>query len=296
MTPRNRAFLDLHIAVFLFGLTAILGALISATPFTLVWWRVFLSSCILLAILYPKGTLKALSKSQVYKIMGIGIIVGVHWLCFYGSIRYANASVALVTYATTVLFTVFMEPMILRSKFSPFDLIIALIVVPSMILIATDLDVSMIFGFWLGMGSAFFAALFTILNKKYIKDVDAMTITFLEMFASFLFLSVILFFCRDMDFVGKIWLSNMDWMYMLTLVILCTIVAFVLSLGALKYISAFSYNLIMNIEPIYGIILAIWILQDHRKLNTAFYVGAAIIISTVLFYPYLKKKLTPHDQ
>lgn len=290
MNQQKIAYRNLHIAVFLFGITAILGDLISLSALPLVWWRVLITSISLL-FLIKLSQLRKLPRHIILKYMGIGIVVAIHWLTFYGAIKLANASVALVCFATTSFFTSLLEPFILKKKVNMLQLILGLLVIPGMLFIVKGTDTSMYAGIIVGISSAFLAALFSILNKKMIGLADDYSITFLEMGSAWLFLSIVLPF---VVYFGKsemmIWPSLEDWIYLLILAILCTTLAYVLALKALHHISAFAANLTINLEPVYGIILAWLILGDASELDRGFYLGAGIIIISVLIYPILRKR------
>lgn len=224
---------------------------------------------------------------KIGQFVGVGMLVGLHWICFYGSIKLANASVALITMATTSFFTAILEPYIRKVSFRWFDLATGIIIIPAMGLIVAQLDGSMYLGIAVGFLSAILASSFAIFNKMLIGDHDILRVTFIELGSAFLLTSFFL--------VGSLgnmsWLPvGMDWMYMIVLVLLCTTMAYVLSLRSLKHLSAFNATLIINLEPVYGIILAILILDEHKELNLMFYTGVAIILCTVLLYPIFKKK------
>jgi len=292
---RKKAFLETHIAVFLFGITAILGKLISLPAFQLVWWRVLITSLSLIAFNSIRKNFLKLDNSAKWKFLLIGIIVGLHWVCFYGSIKYANASIALVTFASIALFTAFLNPIILKTKLNTLDVAIGILIIPAMALIANTIEYNFVLGFWIGILSAFLASLFTVLNKKYLHKADALLITFVEMLGAFLFLSICLPFYVFNLTEGMSFPSTEDLIYLLILSIVCTTLAYALSLKALKFLSTFESNLIYNLEPIYGVILAIVILNEHKELNLKFYIGVAIIISLIFIHPFLSKKYYPSE-
>lgn len=295
MKQRKRAYIETHIAVILFGFTAILGKLISLSAFQLVWWRVLFTSISLVAFNEIRKGFFLLSKNGKTKFLMIGIIVGLHWVCFYGSIKYANASIALVTYAAVALFTSLLNPLILRTSINKLDVAVGVIIIPGMALIVNNIDISLVTGFWLGILSAFLASLFSVFNKKYIQEADPLLITFLEMFGAWSFLSIcipVYVLCLDNTMEMP---SMIDLGYLLILALLCTTLAYALSLKALKYISSFESNLIYNLEPIYGIALAILVLNEHKELNTNFYIGVALILSLIFIHPVLSKKYSANE-
>ena len=288
MEPVKRAYLELHIAVFLFGFTAILGDLISLPATTLVWWRVLIT-CISFFFFVPIiKNLRKIPKRLIWTYGFIGVLVAVHWITFFGAIKYANASVCLVCMATTSFFTSILEPIILRTKIQKYQLLLGLMIIPGMALVVSNLQVDMLVGVLLGLTSAFLASLFSSLNKRYVNEADPIDITFLELsFAlGFITLGLPIILQGDVLFIPQ----GMDWLYLLILALLCTTLAYVISLRALREISAFAANLMVNLEPIYGIILAALILGDNKELNPGFYWGCTIILAAIFSFPYLRRK------
>jgi len=294
MNATKRAYLELHFAVILAGLTAILGDLIQLSALVMVWWRVLIASVSLFFLIRFGRALFKLSLNQVLQFMGIGILVGLHWICFFGSVKYANASVSLVCYGSITFFTAILEPIILKQRFKSYELFIGFIIVPCMALIANTLDYSMTLGLIIGLVAAFLASLFTILNKKLIVGLEPMSVTFLEMLSAFLFISLLLpFYFRQIP-TAELWPAPSDWKYLLVLGILCTTVGYVIGLRALKHVSAFAANLVYNLEPLYGIILAIVILKENKELSMGFYIGAFIILASIFLYPFARRKFGPN--
>ena len=291
MNPTLRAYLELHIAVLLFGATAILGDLIQLSAYMIVWWRVLITCISLFFLTNIIKSLRQVPLKTALQYMGIGIIVSLHWLAFYGSIKLANASIGVICMATTSLFTSFLEPLIMRQQIKWLEIIIGLLVIPGMVLVVNSTDISMQMGILVGLISAFLAALFATLNKKMIGKVDEMSITFLELGSAWLFLSILLplYLWQQPDTL--ILPNRTDWVYLIILALACTTLAYVLSLRALRYLSAFAANLTVNLEPVYGIILAVILLNENQDLNTGFYLGAAVIILAVFTYPVLRLKL-----
>lgn len=290
MNPVIRAYIELHIAVFLFGFTAILGDLISISAISLVWWRVLITCASLLFFIRIGQLGKQYSRTKILQFMGIGVLVGLHWITFYGAIKLANASIALVCMATVSFCTAFLEPLIFRRPVKVLEIFLGILIVPGMILIVNNLKNEMMFGFWVGLISAFLASLFSVLNKKFIEQADPYTITFLELGSAWLFISLIL----PLYLLSQGWShfmpKPMDWLYLLVLALVCTTLAYNLNLRSLKHLSAFASNLTFNLEPVYGIILAWVILQENKELSNNFYWGTALILISVFSYPFLRKR------
>ena len=291
MNPNQRAYFELHIAVFLWGFTAILGDLIQLSALVLVWWRVLITSFSLLLILRSFKAFREMPRRLLLQYMGIGVLVALHWLAFYGAIKLANASVSLICMATTSLFTSMLEPLILRQRMKGYELLLGVMVIPGMALIANTLDFSMLAGFWAGLAAALLAAIFSTLNKKLVTRADPVPITFLELGSAWLFLSLFLPFFLKANTQTGFWPTGMDFGYLLILALLCTTLPYVLSLRALKHLSAFAANLSINLEPVYGILLAWVILKENKELSPGFYMGGLIILIAVFSYPVLKKKV-----
>ena len=290
MTATKRAFFELHFAVFLYGFTAILGDLIDLSATVLVWWRVLITSISLLFLIKFGKTLKGIPKKLLWEYIGIGVLIGLHWITFFAAIKLANASVALVCYATCSFFTSILEPLLTKTKFKWYEFALGALVIPGMMLVVQGIQVNMMLGVWIGLLSTLIIALFSILNKLRIHDLDTPSLTFIEMTSAWFFISLVLpfyfYLYPDSTFLP----TGDDWVYLLILALVCTTLALVLNLRALKHISAFASSLSYNLEPVYGIILAIVILQENKELSPTFYLGVLIILASVFSYPLLKSR------
>ena len=287
----QKAYTELHIAVLLFGLTAILGDLIDLSAMMIVWWRVVITCISLLFFVKVAKIIKEVPPRLFLQFIGIGFLVALHWLTFYEAIKQSNASIVLVCLATSSFFTAILEPIVMKQKVKWFEILLGLLVIPGMLLVVNSTDLSMMTGFWLGILSAFVAALFGTLNKKLVHKSDEISITFLELGSAGIFLSLAIpFYMPNID-TAQFFPSLQDWVYLLTLALLCTTVAYILALRALKIVSAFAANLTVNLEPVYGILLACIVLKEHQELSPGFYVGVLIIVCTILSYPYLKRHM-----
>jgi len=290
MNKSRIAYLQLHIAVLLYGLTAILGDLISISAVSLVWWRVLITSCSLLFFVGFGKKIIRLPPKTILCLLGIGVIVALHWMTFYGSIKLANASVALAAMATTSLYTSIIEPIITGKKFQWLEFGLGLLIIPPMLMIASNLDLSLMQGLYVGLLSAFLAALFATLNKKMVDAADAYEVSFLEMSSACLFITILLPFIirKDVSFMPV----GMDWVYLIILALGCTTIAFVICMKALKHVSAFDANLVINLEPVYGILLAIIILKEHKEMTPTFYLGMVLKVPSDDVHGYQTKNNT----
>jgi drug/metabolite transporter (DMT)-like permease len=289
MKPIQKAYTQLHIAVFLFGFTAILGKLISLTELSLVWWRMLITT---LSFLFIKGVWKAFKevpKAVRWKLLGIGIIVAVHWVCFFGGIKYSNVSICLVCMATSSFFTAIFEPLFFKKKMKLYEVLLGAMVIPGMYLVVQSTQWDMRIGIALALVSALLAVVFSILNKKMVEEVDTKVMTFIELGGGWLFLTMILPFY--LGFTGaEIIPVGWDWLYLVVLALLCTTLAYVLSLNALRYVSAFTSNLAVNLEPVYGILMAWFLFQENKEVGEYFYIGVIIVLLSVFSYPIIKKR------
>lgn len=297
MKAERQAIILMHIATFLFGFTAILGKLISLSSINLVWHRMWIASAIFM--LFPKffKKLKETNLQTRKQFLLIGILVALHWLAFYGCIKLGNsASLALATFGTITLFAALIEPLVFKVKMKKRELFIGVLVIVGLAFIAKSnpdekfsFQSSYIQAMFLGILAAFLAALFSVLNKKYVLNNYPTVVTFLQMMGGFIFLSLLLPFLLyqgiNFDFIP----SWRDIAYLILLAVICTNIAFSLEMEALKNMSAFTSNLILNLEPLYGIALAIIIFAENQMLNIWFYIGAALIMLTVFIHPVMDR-------
>lgn len=292
LTQNQTAYIQIHIAVILFGFTAILGDLIQLPAVVLVWWRVLITSVSLLFFIQFGKSLIQIPKKQIRTYIIIGILIGLHWICFYGAIKLSNASIALVCMSTTSLFTSLIEPIFFRTKVNKLELILAASVIPGMLLIVNNINTTYINGVWVGLAAALLAAIFSSLNKVNIKGADPYSISFIELSSAWMMITLLLGIMWIFGYQADTFLppNTSDWVYLIILALLCTTLAQVLTLKSLHHLSAFAVNLVINLEPVYGILMAIFILNDHKELSPLFYLGGGIILLSVMLYPYLHKK------
>ncbi|MBK8352241.1 MAG: DMT family transporter [Saprospirales bacterium] len=290
MQNKRTAYLQMHITTFLWGLTAILGKLISISELPLVWYRVLIVSVVMLFIPKIVENIKTLSFKKITTIGGIGIILTLHWVAWYGSIKFANASVAVSCIALISFFISVLEPIITKNAFNKSNLFFGIIVIPGILLINQSLDINLKFGFWLGILAAVLAAFFSIYNKKYTQEIEPNSITFIQMLSGFLFLSFCLPFY--LHFTKQLFPipTSKDFILLMILSVVCTIIPYNLFLRALKATNAFTTSLINNLEPVYGVILAAIFLHENEQLNWKFYIGSVIIVSAVFLHAMFDRK------
>ncbi|MEN9611104.1 MAG: hypothetical protein RLZZ628_1918 [Bacteroidota bacterium] len=292
MSVERRAYIELHIAVFLYGFTAILGKLIQLSTIMLIWWRLLITCIVFLLMTKVWQTAKQLPFPIIKRLAGIGGLIMSSWICFYGAVKYANASVALITFSLTALFSAILEPILDKKPIKKHEIGLSLIILPAIGLVSGELPSEMNTGFILGIVGAFLGTLFSITNKKNVHLTDAYTMTFVEFSASFIFISVLIpiLYLFKSPVTQVLLPTGNDWYYLTFLALICTNVAYILTLRAMQHISAFSTNLAINLEPVYGITMAIVLLHEDRQLTPSFYIGGLVILLTVMSYPYLKTK------
>ncbi|HWV65064.1 DMT family transporter [Chitinophaga sp.] len=276
----KKAFLQLHLSVFLAGFTGILGKLISLNEGLLVWYRLLITSVTLYILFRVQGTFKKLPWKDILPIGGTGVIVALHWLFFYGSIKYSNVSIGVICFSLTSLFTAIFDPLINRRRFDVAEMLLSMLTLLGILLIF-HFDTQYRTGIILGIISAMFAALFTVFNKRLIKRFDTYTITFYELSTGFIVLSIAMPLYLYLFPVPSLLPSSMDIIYLLVLAWFCTVLMYLLSMSALKKISPFTVNLCFNLEPVYSIVMAFVLFHENKFLNNAFYVGLGCIILSV---------------
>lgn len=278
----KKAFIQLHIAVLLAGFTAILGKLIDLNEAWIVWWRLLLSIACLWGILIFKKELIKINWKDVLKLFGVGGIVALHWLFFYGSIKYSNVSVGVTCLSAIGFFTSILEPLIRRRRIDIVEVLLGLLTILGIYLIFDfypEYKVGIIFG----VISALLACLFPIFNKTILNRFSPKIMTTYEMTGGLLVLSCViplyLAYFPAAYFIPTV----SDWFWLVILAVFCTVFAFILSLNSLKHLSAFTTNLTYNFEPIYSIIMAFIIFKENKFLGPGFYYGFTLILLAVSF-------------
>lgn len=284
-----RAHLQMHFCVLLWGFTAILGKLISLPALGLVVWRMLLVSGALLLVPRVWRGWFGLAARQRWIYAGIGALVALHWLTFYGAIKLANASVAVTCIALAPVFLALVEPLITGKRFEPRELALGIAVVPGVALVVGGVAASMRLGVLVGIVSALLVALFSALNKRHIARADALTVTAIELGAGAVFLLLAALLIPPLGDPLP-WPGARDWGLLLVLAFACTLLPFALSLVALRHLSAYSAQLAINLEPVYAIVLAIPLLGEQRELTAQFYLGVAVVLLAVLVHPFLQRR------
>jgi drug/metabolite transporter (DMT)-like permease len=298
MTNQRKSIFLIHFCVVLWGFTAILGALISLESIPLVLWRVALAGVVLLVMVGYVGWQK-IPNWVLGKLVLIGVLIGMHWVCFYGAIKLANASIGVVTISTASFFTAISEPLIAKTKLNKRELLVGLLIIPGILLVAGSVDLNMRAGFFVGIIAAALVGIFANYTKVLLNafpSLQVMQASMIQMWAIFIFLMlclpVFIYFMPE----AQVWPSaHSDWVYLVILSCFCTVLPFTLSMQAMKHISPFTSNLIMNLEPIYGILLAVLILDEDKELNIWFYLGVFIILVVVFGHSLIRRKQSVNE-
>jgi len=273
-------YLHLHFIVFIWGFTAVLGALITLEAIPLVWYRMLLATgFVFLYLKYKKENLK-FSMRTLGGFALAGIIIALHWLTFFGAIKASNVSVTLAVISTGAFFTSLLEPLLYGRKIIWYEVFFGLLVMVGLYIIF-DVEASYTLGIVLALISAFLSALFSVINGKFVLKYKASAISFYELLFGVIGISIYLAISGSFttDFFS---VSTHDWMYLAILASGCTAYAFIASIHVMKWISPYTVMLTINMEPVYGIILALLVLGDAEKMGTQFYYGAIIILLTVI--------------
>lgn len=279
----KKAFIQLHLAVFLAGFTGIFGKLIDLNEGLLTWYRMFFTVITLYFLYRFQGAIKRLSFKEILPVAGTGVVIALHWVFFYASIKYANATIGVVCFSLTSFFTAFLEPLITKRKFDGVEVLLSMLTLAG-ITVIFNFDTQYRTGIILGIISSMLAALFTIFNKRLIVKHDTKSLTFYELTGGFIGLSVMmpvyLYIFPPKN--GTLLPGWMDTVYLLILAWFCTVLLYQLSVNALHKISAFTANLTFNLEPVYTIILAFLLFHENQYIRPEFYIGLALIMLSVV--------------
>jgi len=295
LSDKLKSYLHFHVIVFIWGFTAVLGALISIDAVPLVWYRMLLASgFIFLWIWWKKKNMRVAPKKLLILIIA-GIIIALHWLTFFGAIKVSNVSITLALLSTGAFFTSILEPLFYKRKFVGYEIIFGLIVMAGLYIIF-KVETEYTLGIILGLISAFLSAVFTMINGKLIAHAAPSVISFYELFTGVIAISLYLAFVTvsgdgstgfNLEFFS---LSSSDWIYLLILASVCTAYAFIAAVAVMRHLSPYTIMLTINLEPVYGIVLAFLVFGSKEQMNPQFYYGAALILATVILNGYLKTK------
>ena len=283
-----KSYLHLHLIVFIWGFTAVLGALISLDAVPLVWYRMLLAvGFMALYILLTKTSVKV-PKKTVIAFLFAGLVIALHWLTFFKAIKVSNISVTLACLSTGAFFTSFLEPLLTGKKIVLYEVFFGLLVVVGLGIIF-KVEGHYLEGILLALSSAFLSALFSVINGKFARQYNPAVISLYEVFGGVCFISLYLLCTGSFD-RSFFTISASDWLYLGILSSVCTAYAFIASVKVMKFLTPYTVMLTINLEPIYGIILAVLVFHEKEKMSPAFYIGACIILCTVILNGIIKYK------
>ena len=279
----------MHLIIFVWGFTGILGKLIHLDAFYIVWHRILIAFVSLfIGLLFLRKPMRIQSRKHLFSTLGIGLIVATHWLLFYKSIQLSTASLGILCLSTTTLHVTWLEPLVMKRKFSWLEFCLGSIVIYGIYVVSGNFTAQDYEALAYGLLAALCAALFSVFNAKLAKEgVPSSAITLHEMGIGLVFLSTVLLL--QGSFTSELFaMSWTDLAWLLFLGTLCTSVAFLLTIDVVKRLGAFTVSLSINLEPVYTIILAVFILKEHKLLSANFYVGAVLIILVVISNALIK--------
>ena len=279
--------LHLHLLVFIAGFTAVLGELISIEAFSLVWYRMLIAGILMFIYIKIVKIEINISKKKLLQFLGAGVIIALHWITFFASIKEANISITLAMFSTGAFFAAIIEPIFYKRKIRAYELLFGLLVITGVYLII-DSEIKYLTGILLGISSAFFSSLFAVINGKFVEKNNATVISFYEFIGGVAFISIYLATIGVGFNKAFFTLKSTDWFYIFVLASICTAYAFIASVYIMKFISPFTVVLTYNLEPVYGIILAIIIFGKSEIMSANFYYGAILILMTVVLDGLLK--------
>ena len=287
----------MHLAIFLWGFTGLLGKLIDLNEGLLVWYRLLISSVAISLLLVFTKKIPKISLKETIKIGAIGFLVMLHWVAFYGSIKLSSISVAMICLSSIALFASILEPLINKTKFDPLEIFFSALAVTGISAIYYS-DASAANGVIVGIISAILSAIFSILNKRITNKYEPLTISLIELSSGWLFLTLLFPLYFLFQPTTKYIPTLHDFLLLLFLSLVCTVLTWILSLQALRKVSAYTMGLALNLEPVYGIILAIAFAGEGRLMNESFLKGAVLILITIILhtiYKFRKSKKPPEN-
>jgi len=285
----NKHYLLLHFIVFIWGFSPILGRFITADAYQLVWWRILATVTVMFLYIQMARINYIIDGKTILQLAGTGVIIAIHWLCFYGAIKVSNVSVTMVAFSTGTLFSSIIEPLLFKRKVRLYEVVIGLIIIAGIGFIFT-IETTYRLGILLGVIAAFTAAIFGVINGLMIKKTEATVISFYELFAAFIALSIYLLCTHKFD-AHFFALDNRSILGLTILSLVCTVFPFIASVNLNKYISPYTQILTVNLETVYGIIWAIIFYEENLELTPSFYIGVLIILIAVFLNPFIKARL-----
>jgi len=287
----KKALIQMHVAVLLWGFTGVLGRAISLDAPVLVWYRMLLTALFMAVLLFYRRQWVRIVPRDMLRLVAVGCLMGLHWVAFYGAIKYANISIALVCLSTASVFTSLLDPIVNKGKFNFKELLLGLLALAGVYFIY---QFQQLFGLGIlfGVIAAILSSVFTVLNKSVAHKYPSRTMVFYEMTTGWVFITLLLplqfyffpqtrFLPHVTNLLGPAWAGN-DWLWLVILSLCCTVWAQSLALNALKKLSSFTVTLSVNLEPVYGIVLAFLCYKENRQLQSGFFIGMGLILLSVI--------------
>ncbi len=288
-TSNFKHYIHLHFLVFIAGFTAILGELISVSSISLVWHRMLIASVLTLIYLITSKTKISIDFKTLLKFSLPGLIIALHWITFFEAIEQSNISITLAMFSTAAFFTSFIEPLFFRRKIIYYEIIMGLLVITGVYLI-TMAEILYLNGIILGIFSAFFSSLFSVFNGKLVKIYSPITISFYEFLTGVIFITSYLLITESFSSVYIENIFSLDYFYLFILGSVCTAYAFIAAVSLMKYLTPFTVVLTYNLEPVYGILLAVLLFPNQEKMSFMFYLGAILILATIIINSLIKHR------
>lgn len=284
----HKNLIILHLTVFIWGFTGILGALISINAVQMVWYRVLIASASLFIYFLASKTDLQIGRKRFLQFFFTGGIVAMHWIFFFHAIKVANVSVSLICLSSVTLFISILEPIIKKQRISKGDIFIGLVIIFGIYLIfkfETQYTTGIIFGLLAALAASFFSTI----NSTFVQKTSPSIIGFYELIGAFFWISIYRLADKSL-LLERFNLSVSDWFYLFILGTFCTALAYVAGVAVMRTLSAFRVALITNLEPVYGIILAFIFFGSREQMTGGFYLGSLLILSAVFLYPIYKKR------
>lgn len=292
MKAHFRDYLQLHFIVFIWSFTAVLGKLIQVPAMELVAFRTLFAFIPLGILMVIRRRNFIIGGKEILKILGTGVLIALHWIFFFASVKVSTVSVCLAGMATATLWTSILEPVMGKRKIRMFEVLLGIVIIFGLYVIFR-FEFDHLVGIIFAVFSAFLAALFFVINSKFAVRHDPYMVTFYEMVGAFLgttiFLPVYAYWLAD-DYTINLMASDTDYLYLLILALVCTVYPLAVSVELMKRLSVFSINLTINLEPVYGIMLAVIIFKEKEKMSAGFYLGTLIILLAVIIHPFIQRQ------
>lgn len=284
---KNKHQFQLHGIIFLWGFTGILGKLMETSSFAIVWWRMSIAFVGLGVFMLATNRDFKTSSNKTLKYFGTGLIIACHWILFFEALKVSNVSITLTTLASTTLFVALIEPVFFKRKIIGYEVLLGICTLIGLaIIFQAETDHAL--GIILALGSAVLAAVFSTLNGVFVKSDKPTLITAYEMIGGAIGITIYSLF-QPSSFSIPV---GIDWIWLLILGLICTSLAFVVSIEVMKTLSPFTVSISINMEPIYAIAFALIIFKEDEYMSPLFYVGAMIVMSMIFLNGYIKRKRT----